>query len=424
MCVFVFVPHKAFGDNDQNLSDSLLKQAFGHKSYIFEPYRYDFESQQGESRKSDAVTNSKAIGVWSKLSLGVFSTLLSEEDPASRLGVKPSTEEEDGLWHEFILGMDPALFKSLRFYSYYTYSQNWLSNPQRMSDSLEPIGDFEYDPFRADLLQRKHKLLASLDYQTNSALQWGLLVEHQIDKIGTSYIIDPEQYEGYQVVEPLYGYLALPWVLWGWNNHQRTQLYLHFYKEINHYSNDQSFQSYSTLEPKHLSLGLNHRAFLPDFKVALSAHLTHYTYIFNDPWLDRTRNGLFLSMAYEFLPQISMETQFLSYNEKFLLPRLKVGGCETFHKKSPTGESILDLKPVLCERIDIRTAYLLKLRWHHTPYQDLSFSYHYQDNKNPILREFDYVSKTFFVDLTLSFPNNKKTRDLTQRFYDENIYTR
>jgi hypothetical protein len=297
--------------------------------------------------------------VWTQLNLGTFAILRSEEDPTSRLGVKPASEGENGVFDSLTLGTTPVSFGPLEIYGYYQYQQHWFSNAERFARMIDQPLDFDAHPFRADLMDRRQQLTLSIAYQASAYASSGILLAQHKTRMGSDLIFDSEQ--GYGSFNSHGGDLFLPWIMGHWMNTQSTQLYMLFAKDIDQYSPNSSYQSYYSLSDA--SVGLKHHAIFPDWQLNLTMDFMRYRFIFNDPWLDHERRGAFLTLAYDFNPQLQVETQFAVYNDSYQLPRLKL-------RKS--SDSDFTLTPTPLARREQHYFLQLKLQWEVRPWQEFS----------------------------------------------------
>jgi hypothetical protein len=358
---------------------------------------------------------------WGKIALGSFMAVKSELDPSSRMGVKPSSEGEQGFNNQLMLGLRPWDWQKFTLFAYYQYKQVWFSTPERMDAFSRNPTDFEHHPFRSDLLKRKHRLVASAELN-QASWQWGLMGLVEQDRMGSAHMLEVDQYEKEGTLEPYYSFLTAPWVQYAWSSQQKTKFYLYVRKELNLRAPEKSKQSYpeETQDWRQYSFGLSHEGLLFN-EVGFRVHASEYHMIYNDPWLDRRRRGFYIDLDYQILQSFTLQPYVAFFEENYTLPAIKVGGCEVYDKHLLNGDDSQS-NAHSCPRRDVDVYYKVKLNWDRQTYQRFSLVYVYASQKNPSLREFDVVTKTFILEASLNFPDGPLVHQLSHRYYDREVF--
>lgn len=353
--------------------------------------------------------------------LGYNVTNASGQEPTQDGGVKPVAVGQQGILANFGIGIGPAQSGDTTAWGGYTYRQMWWTDDDRLQTFLDDPGDFEYQPFRADLLIRTHQFYADLRRKIWQSLYAGVYGRIEFSRTGSTFFPAPrEDAELKKTLRVSDTTLLLPWVGLSYYKNFHTVAYLYFRKELNaespEFSNKTYLLSTSGGGPA-ISFGISQDAELPAYKTVFNLELFQYEFVFNDYWLDYTRDGGIIGVSNEFIPNFLVDAFFGFYQDTYQLPRLKMrSSCATV---DAANASVTDAaSPTRCPRTDTGIMYQVGIYWNYSPFHRLGFSYEHVENQNKVQKEFDESSDTYKVTATIAFPNVRRVMRFVNRYGD------
>jgi hypothetical protein len=326
-------------------------------------------------------------------------------------------DEKHGVTGTAAFGAGPWRSGPMTAWGGYNYRQLWVTDQNRFSTWLEDPLDLEYFPLRGDLLERRHQFYGDFRRAINDRWFVGVFGRIEFARVGSSFFPSPEDSDLRTVINMSDTTLLIPWVGVTWWRDFRTLAYLYMRKEINSNSAELSNKSYDlglTGGEPAFSLGISQNMPFPEVKLDANVELFRYEFIYNDYWLDYTREGAIASVEYEILPRWYLTGLMGIYEDRYQIGRLKFGSCS--NKPSSTGAA--DSQPIQCQRTDSGLMYQVGGYWNWTQFTRISGNYLVVTNSNPKQKEFAGSKQSFNVVFTMAFPSVKRVDRFVNRFAD------
>lgn len=338
--------------------------------------------------------------------------------------IRASEEVQSSFIANMGIGAGPFKKGDSTAWAGYNYKQNWVTDEDRIKVYLDEPGDFSYQPFRPDLMERRHQFYGDFRQDLGYNFYLGVFGRLEFARIGSKYLPSPEDADLRRVLKISDTSLLIPWIGATYYKDFRTVFYLYMRKELNSDAPETSNKTYNlgvNGQEKAFSFGLSNAFPFDEYNIEVGLDLFQYEFIYNDRWLDYTRRGFILSFDDEFYHNVHATLLFGTYEDKYQLDRIKVGGCDS----EPEGETTGPTKPIEksklpenCPRHDSGTLYQLGLYWNMSQFYRLSASYSNVVNKNPEQRVYDESKSTILVMFTMAFPSVKRVLRFVDRFSD------
>ncbi len=410
------------------------------------PFRQDATKmlsaiRSGKTLASVATSNSpdteSALFKYNKLSLGTMphfwfsqvggsyrsKTVFEKDD---RRAFSQSTPESQSLLASGGIGLGPIRNSEGSIWAGYNYFQDWNTLNERVKTYFDEPGDIAYQPFRADLMERRHQFYADARRELPFNLQIGAFFRLEFARIGSSMFSGPEIQSFDSEVQAIADTTwFVPWIGYDWNPNMRTSMYFYLRKEINEEVPDFSNKSYSfevgadsTLP---LSFGISHDMVLPKFKTEASAELYSYEFIANDPWFDYSRQGFNGSLDHQVIPDLYVTLGGGYFRDTYIEEILKNGACNL--TKISDGASLTQNEgeataPVRCYRDEtgfmVRAGVFLNL----SQFQRIGGELSYVSTSNPNQKEFETSTLSLLGTATIAFPSVKRVQRFVSRYAD------
>jgi tetratricopeptide (TPR) repeat protein len=324
------------------------------------------------------------------------------------------------------IGIGPIKKEEGTVWAGYNYLQAWNTENDRMQTYLDEPSDIAYQPFRADLMERRHQLYADVRREFPYHIYAGAFARIEFARIGSSLFGGPE----IQSFDPEVQSISdttwfIPWIGYSWNTNMRTFAYLYFRKEVNSEIPDFSNKSYNfevnSGDAPPLSLGLTHDMEFPKFKTEATAELYSYEFIANDPWLDYSREGVNFTVEHQVIPQLFIVLSGGFYQDTYIETILKNGSCEA---TNIDGSAALTLAaprsdPRPCLRDESGRMFRIATHWNFTQFQRIGGEFSYISNQNPRQKEFETTELSILGTATMAFPSVKRVKKFSNRFADQ-----
>ena len=315
------------------------------------------------------------------------------------------------------LAVGPYKANDSEAYFGYNYFQDWNTDQDRLNDWFSDFSDFGAFPFRPDLLERKHQLFADFTKAFSPSIYAGVTGRFELIRVGSALFAADESADIKRVLNVATVTLLVPWVGYRYGDHE-TDFYAYLRKELNDESPELSNKSYSLQlsdEEKVFSYGITQKLRFPDIRTKIDAELFHYEFIYNDYWLDYTRQGIILGAEHEFIPTFYVDANVGTYEDRYQFPHIRLGACK-FGEEPPADSGL-----VSCPRTDTGLFYQLGVAWRWSQFDRLSGYYRYVQNSNPTLKVFDETKTEFVAMYTFAFPSIDRVRPFIERFGDAAI---
>ena len=342
------------------------------------------------------------------------------QSPTQEGGLKLTEDQSHALVFRGGVGFGPFRSEQGMTWGGYLYRQNWFTDQRRIEVYTEDPGNFEYQPFRLDLMQRHHQFF--LDGRKNIANHFFLGAHGRVDwtligsRLGGT---EDEGEEASQVLPVSFTTLFIPWVGLSYLDYFRTMFYLYFRREVFDDDEDLSNQTF-VFEGDFLpSMGLSQTFELPNQAISAQVDLFRYEFVYNDYFLDKTREGFLFTLASGGIPNIEARLAGGYYHDVYTLPLLRTGSCTT-NVRGLTPEELKDAdrEARRCEREDVGILAEASLGWDISRHYRISVKYLFAQNSNDTQREFDETDHVVRVDITMAFPSARRMLHLIDRLGD------
>jgi hypothetical protein len=347
----------------------------------------------------------------------------------------PSASQDTFLKFRTTMGVGPIRQKSTSLVAGYSYDQTWFTTDERLEIFMKDYTDYAWQPFRTDLLQRDHQFFLDLKSEFHSSFYAGLYAARTYSRLG-SKLSGPEQ-TGVEEALPLSDEsVSVPWIGWQASKNLKLVWYWYLEKNLNYESDDLSYKTYSfSLSKMPISLGLSTTLDIPSIKAGVRLDAFHYELIYNDPFLDNTRNGALLSFNHTLFPTFDINVSAGYYVDKYIEPIVKSTGCgsnlNSPGKKSaaldelPPGETLPpdapDTTPKFCSRKDNGLMFSAQASWSYTQYNRVFVAFRKIANQNGTQKENQFEKLTVVGGVSLAFPSMNKVLRYIERFADRGL---
>jgi hypothetical protein len=351
--------------------------------------------------------------------MGLANSTMSGYEPTFREGLLTRESDETSLIVNASLGIGPIRQELATAFAGYAYKQRWYMDSTTLSDWMSNPFDLEIFPLRGDQLARTHQLFGDVRRKLNERLFLGFYSRLEFSRIGTSFFPSSNDDDLKIVLSLKDTQLNIPWVGFSWNESFRTMFYLYLRKEIHNNSPDHSNKTYDftgASGDQAVSLGITNAFDLPSWRLSGSFDLFQYESIFNDYWLDYTRQGLLINLDYNVWKRLNAFLNAGTYRDNYKLPRIKQGDCSTVSERIIDG--LEGLNPVSnCDRSDSGTLMQLGIYWNQTANLRFSGSYQMVESSSE-MKEYSETINTIRLDATWAFPGVKRVTRMAERFVD------
>ncbi len=315
-------------------------------------------------------------------------------------------------------GIGPIKQGATSFISGYSYDQVWMTTSERLETYQKDPTDFAWQPFRTDLMQRDHQFYLDLKFEISKSLTAGLYTSRTYSKVGSS-LAGPES-SGIDESLPLSDEtLVTPWVGFAPSKNVRLVAFWYFEKFISYEFEEISYKTYS-FEPSSLplSLGISTSINFPNIKANLRLDGFHYELIYNDPYLDNSRNGGMLTFSHTLFPTFEIAGSAGIYVDTYIENIVKSNSCRSTGVTDNTGTETL---PQFCARKDNGLMFSAQASWGYTQFNRVFFAYRRVSNQNPSQKENQFEKNSFFGGVSLAFPSMNKVLKYIERFADRGL---
>jgi tetratricopeptide (TPR) repeat protein len=318
------------------------------------------------------------------------------------------------------IGVGPYRDGKSTIFGGYTYRQNWFTDPERLETYLEDPLDIEYQPFRPDLLERRHQVYGDFRRLIFADLYLGLFGRIEFARSGSQLILVQEDENiPLRTVKIADTTLLIPWIGYAWTSQMRTLGYFYFRKQVNEDAPDFSNKTYSFLDGEDsppISLGLSHSMSFPEERLEVNLEIFRYEFIYNDVWQDYTRLGALLALEFQLIPTIQLRALGGYYMDDYIHDWPRIGSCSSI---KPTDGSLSEGADVSrCIRQDEGILGQVGASWNYSQFHRISADLVYVVNENPYQTEFDESKVTATVTLSIAFPSIKRVFRYIDRFGD------
>ncbi len=334
----------------------------------------------------------------------VDDAILADPAPDQPKGIRPSKNIDQWLRLDAAIGLGPKTIEGLNLIFAYHYQQDWLTSSERLDQFSKSPADPSYFPFRPDLLQRKHRFYADLGMKLSEAITLGAYLEKSFSRLGTSLYQGPDEVEVIQSSQEIEDQQTLkPKISLQYLKYFQSTLFLDFSKRILADSMEFSKQSYEFGgSSPGLSFGFIQRASWPELNLDLELSFFRFDWIHNDRWLDFSRLGGGLNIAFGFFRGLTLNTQIGTYTDDYQIPVLKQGACSSIASTESSTQSGL---PSRCSRKDEGYLLGIGLAFNFSEFTQVSGSFSLSENSNKTLEVYNKTQSTYVLGISTAFPS-------------------
>jgi tetratricopeptide (TPR) repeat protein len=335
-------------------------------------------------------------------------------DPNQKQILKPTQGIEQSIHSTYGLGIGTFNLQGNLLTAGYIYRQLWHTNADRLDIYLEDMMDFEYFAFRPDLMERQHQFFADFRRNLTEIFYFGLYGRLEYARVGSGMFKTSEDSEAQKTLKISDTSLLLPWIGVGLGQDLRLLGYYYLCKELNDDEPAFSNKTYDFSGDQPIfSLGTSVDWSIPALHLNLNVEYFHYEFIFNDIFLDYTRNGFLFSTQYDIWKRLYFRGLFGYYEDQYLAETLRQTSCKT---------SIQDLNstedPKKCRRTDAGMMYELEAYWNYTQFHRFGVKYTHTENSNDLLKQYESEKNSLVFSVTIAFPSVTRVARFTERFAD------
>ncbi len=302
------------------------------------------------------------------------------------------------------LTIGPFTGNGAQSYIGYNYSQDWLSDGDRMTTYFNDPTDLQYFPFRPDLMERTHRLFAESSSRRGD-FSFGAYAHWEFKRSGSELFPAPERPEIRKAFDVSTGTLFVPWVEWNYLGDHRLRSFFLMEKLLNREQSDFSFKTYNLStgsEDPFLSLSLQHSSDWQSLNLKTTFELFRWRYLSNDFWESYVSTGLAAAGELQLFPQIKLSARAAFMDNSYDYATIKTGPCSS-SKTSQTSD--VGVSASLCERSDQKFRVGASLIYLTNKQQALSAVLDYRDLTNATQKVYNETALDLLFVYTHSFPS-------------------
>ncbi len=356
------------------------------------------------------------------MQLGYQNTFESEFQPSEGNTLSESSFLRQAIVANLGFGIGPIKQENVSGWLGYSYQQRYFTDSTRFDEYFDDWSDFGYQPFRMDLLQRKHILYGDVRRSFGDKFYLGLYGRLEFEYRGSQLLGSPDDQEIRKVFPISQGFILIPWVGYNWNENSRSLTYVYSRKLIQKDGPEFSNQTYyfsdeSVPMQDRLSFGISHAYDIPKYDLELNAEVFRYSFTYNNQWLDYIRWGFILGGEHKILPKFDGNFFIGYYADTYKLDIPRVGPCA--RKLAGTAGGSLDVSnPTLCARNDQGFLVQGGFQWNYSPFHRLGAYVSFVKNSNAELQEYDNQKVEVKLIGTIAFPGVNRVLRFAERFGD------
>lgn len=354
------------------------------------------------------------------LQLGSSYDINIGQDP-SLGGLKTRTSANQAILANAGIGVGPLKSGNTDAWAGYTYRQRWLTDDTRLNEFLDDPTDFSYQPFRPDLLERRHDFFGDMRHTLTKNFVVGAFAKFQFARIGSNLdagpdIVGSEESRVFNISDTQ---LLIPWVGANYLKNYRTTFYLYLRKEINGDNAELSNQSYiyPGSDDSTMSFGLVQTFdFMNEYQMTVNVELFQYEFVYNDYWLDYSRTGIIVGSEHRILPGLYMNFKIGQYEDAYQVDRISQSGCSTVGTvgSDATGQRT----PRFCSRTDTGLIIQMGAYYNFSQSHRIGAEFTFVENENSQLKEYNNSTQEFVVMASMAFPSVKRVVKFVDRVSD------
>ena len=301
----------------------------------------------------------------------------------------------------FILG--PFKGTGTQSHAGYVYSQNWFSDAERVETYSRDLTDFQYFPFRPDLMERTHRLFVETQGNRGS-FNFGAYGHWAYVRAGSDLFPAPERPEIRKSFDLGLGTLFVPWAEWLYHPQHKLRFYLTFEKNLNREQDDYSFKTYnfsSSSEKPFLSYTFQNESRFSFLDIKLKEEFYQHRYLFNDYWESYTATGFAGQIQARLGSNIHLMVAGGMADQNFSSEVIRSQACTDIGSDF-TGDPGVS---VSCKRIDKITKLAAGASYVNNSQQSFAAIFRMDDRKNDKLVVYNESNIEVLFVFTHAFPN-------------------
>ncbi|MBC7659058.1 MAG: tetratricopeptide repeat protein [Chitinophagaceae bacterium] len=284
----------------------------------------------------------------------------------------------------------------------YIYSQNWFSDSDRMQTYTNDPGDFQYFPFRPDLMERTHRLFVETQ-GTRGNWNFGGYGSWSYIRAGSDLFPAPERPEIRKSFDLGIVTVFVPWVEWLYTPQSKFRLYLTFEKHLNREQDSYSYKTYniaSTSESPFMSFTLQHETRFTILDAQLKEEVFQHQYLYNDYWESYRSIGASASLQFRLWNNLHLAIAGSMATKNFDASVIRAVAC------SDIGVSVdqSTTAAVTCPRQDQITKFAAGASYVTNSQQSFAGIFRYNDQKNDKLIVYNENKVEILFVFTQAFP--------------------
>ncbi|MBC7530530.1 MAG: hypothetical protein H7318_03065 [Oligoflexus sp.] len=301
----------------------------------------------------------------------------------------------------FILG--PFKGTGTQSHAGYIYSQNWFSDSERMDTYSKDPGDFQYFPFRPDLMERSHRLFVETE-GSRGHWNFGGYGHWTYIRAGSDLFPAPERPEIRKSFDLGIHTLFVPWIEYLYHPQHKLRFYLTFDKHLNREQDDYSYKSYnisSTSESPFFSYTLQNESHFSFLDLKLKEEAYQHRYLYNDYWESYTETGFAGQIQFRLFQNFHFAIAASMAADDFSSQVIRSSSC------TDVGTDFADTSgnAVTCKRIDQITKFAAGASYVNNSQQSFAAIFRYDDRKNDKLVVYNENKVEVLFIFTHAFPN-------------------
>ncbi len=303
----------------------------------------------------------------------------------------------------FILG--PFKGTGTQSHTGYVYSQNWFSDSERMNTYSSDPGDFQYFPFRPDLMERSHRLFVETS-GTKGSLNFGGYAHWTYIRAGSDLFPAPERPEIRKSFDLGIRTLFVPWVEWLYSSQHKLRFYLTFEKHLNREQDDYSYKTYnisSSSASPFMSYTLQNESRFSLLDLKVKEEFYHQQYLYNDYWESYTANGFAGQVQARVGGNFHLVAAGAFANNDFSSSVIRSQSCSDVGKEF--GGSASGGNGVICKRTDKIMKFAAGASYVNNSQQSFAAIFRFDDRKNDKLVVYNESKFELLLVFTHAFPN-------------------
>ncbi len=305
------------------------------------------------------------------------------------------------------LTIGPFTSNGAQTYIGYAYSQDWLSDGDRMQIFTADPTDLQYFPFRPDLMERSHRLYAESSGR-HGDITYGAYAHWEYRRAGSELFPAPERPEIRKAFDVSTDTLLVPWVEWNMLPDHRLRSFFLLEKKLSREQTDFSFKSYNfatSSEDPFLSVSVQEFSEWPSLRLKTGFEVFRWRYLTNDFWESYASTGVASNAEVSLFPQLKLMLRADFMENIYDYDTIKTGKCNDAASSSSDSFGGVSSIAKLCSRIDHKLHLGGTLSYLTSKQQAFSAVIDYRDLTNATQKVYNESALDILVVFTHSFPS-------------------